>query len=547
MEDKKEELGRFTAKIRGSWRHVGRPLSQTLLSDDERDSLAEIFYDCGFDPSNIPSEAIIKKGLLRHGGNRLRHRTLELLRSQSGESEEFLNSLLDLVITELEQWGKYDVTTAEEPVIATKKQQPEGEAPTPSLFLRTCIDLDTPKQHANLSLRLKTTRHYPEDGLMFEMNGQTLFCLETAPAGWSTKLIEVSTNTPFDPAKLDLDKNWKFAAENGWTATYKSQDIRLFRPGAEEDLPGFIESQKLARNIEFLLLCNMSCAKSIREWSKESCEQFMELKYSGLPYNWFLFKGSGATKSLQGIDVLELPTLIRIQLDGGIVVGRGNQYLDFAPPRIRIDGGIGNEKLLLNANDLERPINNMWALPKDAPIGRPLNLQIQRGGEILNESRVIELIEPAMRVVPSSSMPKRDSEGNIIAGETVREYVSGAYVASENKTANEPRIQITSLSGTLILVGRIAGQISRWPKEPFPTGWVPVWAIRRISRKKWQSQFCRQEISAELDPIESNQYPIKRRKEWKEALWTMRRRTLPPQLPILNGLWVMYTEAARDI
>ena len=238
VEDKKEELGRFTAKIRGSWRHVGRPLSQTLLSDDERDSLAKIFFDCGFDPSNIPSEAIVKKGLLRHGGNLLRHRTLELLRSQSGENEEFVNSLLNLVITELEQWGRYEVTTPDEPEIATKKQHPEHDTPTPSLFLRACIDLDTTKQQTTLSLRLKTTRHYPEDGLEFEVNGQTLFCSETVPAGWSTKLIETSTNKPFDSAKFDWSKNWKFAAENGWTATYKSQDIRLFRPGAEEDLPG---------------------------------------------------------------------------------------------------------------------------------------------------------------------------------------------------------------------------------------------------------------------------------------------------------------------
>ena len=123
--------------------------------------------------------------------------------------------------------------------------------------------------------------------------------------------------------------------------------------------------------------------------------------------------------------------------------------------------------MLLNANALEKSAINIWALPKHAPIGRPLNLQIMRDGEVLNESRVIELIEPAMRVMPSSSMPKRDSEGNILAEETVQNYVSGAYVAGENETANEPRIQVTSGAGKIILVGRIAGQISKSAKLTF--------------------------------------------------------------------------------
>ncbi len=235
VEDKKEQLGRFKARIRGKWRHVGRPLSQTLLSEDERKALPEIFRDCGFDPTNIPSEATIKNGLLQHGDYHLRKRTIKLLKSQAGENEEFVNSLLDLVITELEQWGKYEVTSPiEEKSVPSEKQHAEKTAPVPSLFLRTCLEIDTPKQHVRLSLRLKTNRQYPEDELKFEIAGKVLFCTETYPVGWSTQLTEVSANAPLDPATLDWSKNWTFEAENGWTASYKSQEFRLFRPGEEE-------------------------------------------------------------------------------------------------------------------------------------------------------------------------------------------------------------------------------------------------------------------------------------------------------------------------
>lgn len=554
VEDKKEELGRFKSRIRGKWCHVGRPLSQTLLSDDERENLPRIFFDCGFDPTNIPSEEIIKSGLIRQGPKRLRHRTLTLLKSQEKDNQEFVNALLELVITELEEWGKYEPTHPiddgrTKDALPTEKER-KTPKPIPSLFFRTCIELDHPKQHANISLRLKTARPYPENGLDFKVDGKTLTCLGTIPIGWSTKLMELPSNTPFDPSRLNWLQDWKFSdVENGWNVTYKRSSVRVFLPGDEEDIPAFIESQKLSRDCEFRVLCHESMVMSIRDWGRKSCKSFSELVYTGIPSGWTLFKGIGATESCQGIDVLGLSNLVRIQLEGGIGIGRSNLYLCFAPPRIKVDGGQGNEKLLLNGIEIEKSSSSIcWTLPRDAPIGRPLNIQISRDGALLPESRVIQLIEPFINARSAGLAPKRDRKGDVIKGKIVSDFVTGALVSSPKyEDIESPRVLPTSLSERLIFIGQVVGQVSDWPSEDIPSLWTPVWVVYKTSRKKWATHFCMQKLSDDLAPIERKGYSARNLKAWKKAIWTMRKRTRPPKLPALTELWAKYMAAAKNV
>jgi len=552
VEDKKEELGRFKSRIRGKWRHVGRPLSQTLLSDDERNGLPRVFFDCGFDPTNIPSEEIIRSGLIRHGSKRLRHRTLSLLKSQEEDNQEFVNALLELVITELEEWGKYEPTyqVDDGPTTGPLLTKKERETPTPSLFFRTCIELDHPKQHANISLRLKTARPYPENGLEFKVDGKTLTCLGTIPIGWSTKLKELPSDTTYDPSTLNWRQDWKFSdIENGWNVTYKRSDVRVFLPGDEEGIPAFIESQKLSRDCEFCVMCQESLVTSIKEWGRKSCKSLSELAYTGIPSGWALFKGTGATKSCKGIDVLGLSNLVRIQLEGGIGIGRSNLYLCFAPPRIKIDGGQGNEKLLLNGIEIEKPSANIcWTLPRDALIGRPLNIQISRGGALLPESRVIQLIEPFIDFGSIESAPKRDSKGNMIKGRIPSDFVTGALVSSpKHVNIDSLRVWPTSLSERLIFIGQVVGQVSDWPAEDFPSLWTPVWVVYRASRKKWATHFCKRNVSDDLAPIERREHSAKSLRAWKKAVWNMRKRTRPPELPALAKLWAKYMEVAKNV
>lgn len=63
-EDKHEELGRFVARIRGELWKVGLPLSQTLISEDERKHLTNLFDRAGLDPTDTPSPAAIIKAFI---------------------------------------------------------------------------------------------------------------------------------------------------------------------------------------------------------------------------------------------------------------------------------------------------------------------------------------------------------------------------------------------------------------------------------------------------------------------------------------------------
>lgn len=562
VEDRKEELGRFRSRIRGKWIHVGRPLSQTLLSDDERKALPEIFFDCGFDPTNVPSENIIRRGLMQYGSKRLRHRTLKLLKSQEEDSQEFVNALLDLAITELEEWGKHErrspitsgpaVNAPPTPREKESKKAKEKEAAlAPPSFFRTCIELDRTKKRAVISLRLKTVRPYPDNGLEFKVDGRTLTCIETVPEGWSTKLVEIPGSSPFDPSELNWLEDWTFTdPENGWNITYKKSNIRVFLSGDEEGIPGFIESQRLSRNCEFRIICHESIARSVKEWGQKSCKSFSELTYEGIPTGWTLFEGKGAIESCQDIDALGLSNLLRIQLEGGIGIGHSNLYLCFAPPRVRIEGGLGNEKLLLNGTEIQKaPDKTCWEL-KDAPIGRPINIQALRDGALLPESRVIQLAEPSINLESLGSAPKRDSKG-VCQEKGAEGYVTGALVSYTRREAVK-RLEIspTWLSKRLVLIGQVAGQIYSWHAcmpESMPSLWTPVWALYRVSRKEWAAHFWRQRVDDSLAPIVGKEYPAKDLKAWREALWTMRKRTRTPELPALAKLWTRYKEAARNI
>jgi hypothetical protein len=556
VDDKKEELGRFKARIRGSWCYVGRPLSQTLLSDDERKALHDVFIDCGFDPTNIPSEDFIKSGLVRFGSKRLSHRTLTLLKSRESENEEFVKALLDLVITELEDSGEFSTNppsteTVSGPPISEKDKQIQKEPP---FYFRTCIRVNDWRETAEISLRLRTVRFdIPDYGFELRLDDRTLICYWAAP-GWSTPLKQAPDGKALDISMLDWLKDWKFTiSEGGREVTYWKSDVRLFLSGEEEDLPEYIESQKLLRNCKFYVLCNKPLASTISKWMEKSCKNYREMRYAGIPAGWTLFEGINPAESCQGIGVLSLSNLIRIRPEGGIRAGRGRvDYFSFAPPKIRVDGAQGNESLICNGNEnepLEKSSSNAWLLPKAAPVGTNLSIQIKQGAELLSDTLVIRLVEPLKSTKSAGLMPKRDFCGEVIKGEAVVDYVSGAFVSSPKHEPIESLSTLpTQLSNNLILVGQVVGQVARWsPSEQLPSIWTPVWIIYRTSMKKWATHFCRNNLVNVPEPIQDKECSDRDKHAWKEILWNRRKRIRPPEMPALAKLWTKYQEVARDV
>ena len=92
-EDKHEELGRFVARIRGNWWKIGLPLSQTLISENERKYLPIIFEKANLDPTDLPSLDIIPKILINYGQEYLNKRTQKILNPNSGDDKVFRDEL----------------------------------------------------------------------------------------------------------------------------------------------------------------------------------------------------------------------------------------------------------------------------------------------------------------------------------------------------------------------------------------------------------------------------------------------------------------------
>jgi len=544
-EDKHEELGRFTARIRGGWVHVGRPLSQTLLSDDERNYLPLIFSEAELDPTDTPSDAVIRRVLLSYGGkNGLENRTLKLLDGTQGDSIEMVNALIDLVLNELVEWDGSVTPHA----ISDSDHTPS------QVGLRICLKLNRVSGTIASTLRLKTNRPFPDNGLEFEYDRQIVSCRETVPPNWSTKLMNTSIQPPrpLDAATVNWSKVAKFEdKENKWSARLKGTDVRLFLPGNREGLQGWVESQRLERNCKFMVACSDSRVVDVQRWGTDCCENFEEQSFQGLPRGWLLFEGRNARESCEGVDVLTLSSLLRIRLQGGIKIGRGNRYLLFGPPLIVIEGGDGSERVTLNGNELKREDVSIarWHIPADAPVDCPLSIEVFQDGPDPLQKHVIMLEEPELPV-SFKDVPSRDSSGQILTDDVSIPCATGAVVAGIDPAESSvfPQALPTYLSHRIVFLGSRPGEIADWPDEDLPEGWQPVWAVDKSEIDKWPVHFCGQPEDAGTIPNPNHAISnLRAVKRWKEVIWVKRKKTGYPALPKVRDIWKKYMEVAKRV
>lgn len=539
-EDMHEELGRFVARIRGGYMNVGLPRSQTVLSENERKHLIRLFDEAGLDPTDVPSPEVIPKILMRYGQGILENRTLKLLDSTQAEDTVLRKALAEVVLDEIEEWDG----TVEEHVFTDDR--PRLQVHT---GLRLCVNLDLLAASANVYVRFKTNKMFPEDGLCFKEKhvDSVWFCREVHQ-GWSTPLMNISSEPlgKLDGAALNWNDGVKFVdSENNWRATLRGAKIRLFRLRIN-GLPDWVETQKLERGIEFLVACSLEYKDKVKEWGNNNCSCFVHRDVSGLPSEWFLYYGKNASKSCPGIDILSLSTTARLILTEGIKSGRGNVYFRFAPPKVMVENGYGLEKVTINGEQLKRPDVHIpvWVLPDDLSVDQPLRIEIDLG-----EHRLSKMIRLEEFDLPLSfdKTPCRDSKGEICAsGISVR--ASGTVVYSEKEITSYPDFTPTHLSDRIIFLGEIPGEIADWPREPIPSSWHPVWAVVKKARKQWDVYFCGKPEHLKRDC--TNSKPVGKRsriKRWKEALWIRRKRVVPPQIRNVRLIWENYMRIARNV
>src|SRR5207245_1588538 len=95
--DRGGNLGVFTVRTVGKWAHVGIPKAQSLLTEQKRHRLPEIFAAAELDPGSPPTDAQLSHCILRHGQGRIRLRTLKLLAGGIGTDTEARTTLLEIL------------------------------------------------------------------------------------------------------------------------------------------------------------------------------------------------------------------------------------------------------------------------------------------------------------------------------------------------------------------------------------------------------------------------------------------------------------------
>jgi hypothetical protein len=540
-EDKHESLGRFVARIRGSDWKVGLPLSQTILSEEERRLLPSLFNDAGLDPTDTPSPETILRILLSHGQHFFEKRTMRFLRSNKQEDVVLKEALVSLILDELNDWDGTVYEIVDQQEVTSRVQT----------GLRICLYLDGVAQTVKCSLRFKTGKVFPEDGLNFEQAGNVnIWSCTESHQGWSKELKDRQLTPPLtlDAAKLDWTEGLQIVdKENHWRARLKGSTVKLFLLGEDQVLSGWIESQRLERGEKFLIACYNSEEERIKKWGNECCERFGQKVVNGLPSGWMMFEGSKARQSCPGVDVLFISSTIRLLIRGGIKVGNGNTYLKSYPPQIILENSSGNEMVTMNGIELKRnnPDVPVWNLPEDAPVNEILQIEIKIGDYKLR--RILRLQEPALPEA-FDQVPFRDRSGKILRDSdnaTIKACGITVDLSQDGKKLPAyPQTLPIYLSEKIVFVGQYPGQIAEWP----PVAWRPVWAIAKKGNKDWEVHFCGTAEQIQAGHCKDERFgSAVDRKKWKEALWINRKVTKQPQFAQLRALWAEYVKVAQNV
>lgn len=543
-EDKHEELGRFTAWIRGSWWKVGLPLSQTIISRDEQKRLPAFFEAAGLDPSAPPSQQVMLKLMLYHGDGIFERRTLRVLGNEKREDVILKNGLIETVLNELQEW---DGTV--QPEESTEDEQEERICKINS-GLRICLRHDPLSEQITASIRLKANRAYPEDGLVFKCNkfpGKLFYC-EESYQGWSRNLKNEDLKI-LDAAAVDWINGAIFEDDNNnWRALLKGSQVRLFVSGTQEGFSGWVETNRLDRGTVFLAATYGNTTAAVRDWGNNNCESFEEWDVTGLPQGWTLFKAKNASESCDGIDILAVSSTVRLLLRGGVPIRRGgNTYLYTAPPSIVLENAAGDISVTVNGKALKREKDDVpvWKLPSDIQPNEILKIEAKAGGVELK--KILRLEEHGL---PDSfdGTPWRDVNGMLIADGSTQARIQGAIVETGEADDIPPLVLKPNRSKRRVYIGNIPGEIIEWPKEAFPLDWNPVWAIDKTGRKKWKVSCCVESIdSISMPDITAKTATGKNIKRWKKYAWFRRKKIEKPEIPATGQKWLDFSGAAKNV
>ena len=540
--DKQGKLGIFRSHPIGGFSRVGYPLSQSLLAEQERKGLPQIFYDASLEPAGDYPADELARALRRPLARRtLRARTVRLVESR--QYADLYNALLDAVAEELSTWdGTVPASASDHGVLQD----------APALAgLRICIDLDQVSNTVHASIRCKLNRDFPDDGLSIE--GE----LEAGESGngWSLPIRKRSTGEIFDAGQIDWT-NGSTMKEDILDLQLKlpGRDVRVFTSGIQEGVSGLVEIHMAPREQPFYLAYAEDVWPRLERWATEECRGFREIVIDrGLPKRWRFASVEAATsdEAVRGeFASLSFASGARLKLVGGIRSRAGNNFFHFAPPLVALSGGTPDMEVYWGDLALSRSEDGrIFALAGDLPTETRISLEARDGGPVdhlslyLTGDFSVKHMEPRFFIDPLGTKTSFSKNEFSIAGAYVSNTGNGTLT-----TAAEMFEDFAYEMGTVqgLLIGQRPGQIATWPKEAFPTDWTPAWAIRKQGRKliaifTWEFLGMTQAENPAFTPTR------KEVQDWKKAIWHQRKRITPPRGQRQRTFWLLLQESARNV
>ena len=533
IEIKSEKLGRFTTKPVGSWRHVGLPISQTLITSEEREKLPIFFAQNDFDPMLLPDCDTLSKAVSESPF--FKNRTKKLILSGDNEYKHLKVGLLELIQTALVEW---DGVASD---IEDSDIQQNGWI---NSMLRLCINLDNFASSIKVSARFKTNCEFPDDEFdFFRHKDSSLWKSKGSIRNWSTELVGYYSKNTKDATLLCWSEEEVFIDNQlRWRVKLKPSLVRIFISGKHEGLNGWVETNRIEPGIDCLIAFHESKIEGIVNWGMNSCDGFSNLDYEGIPPQWKLYMVKNIRKPHPEIDILKFPLSYSIRFEGGIKSGKGNSYFRLAPPRICIEGITGNETVKVSGREITDHLDNIWLLPEDVEVNSPLKIELFDGNTCVM-SRILILEEGGVNF--RYNPPTRDKYGEITTTRQQFFSVSGANVQGVN-LKDIPMYKEhppTYMSHRIIFIGNHPGLYCEWPDDNLPDNWDAVWAIAKVKRDRWKVYFVGKDLSqCTLSVINKSSTHWKK---WKKVLVNLN--IEPPKIRKLYDLWKMYKKGAQKL
>lgn len=419
------DAGFFTlGKFSSTFKYVGKPFSQCIISPNTIKRLPEFFFAAGMVPNALPSDHELKYYLTRFGASVLgmKNNILEVIKKS--DSDELGHSIIQLVRKEYGKWkGESHELIANGTAFKTKRNY--TVAP---LLLQ--FKMNTNDGEIDFSFRMYSSNDYPED-LCY--NGHEI--LSSGKGGYSNaiNLAEKTNLVPFD---LKDDRN-------KWIARFPRKDVRLFINGSFYQLSAdyWIETDTLSKTERMFLLCRNEVKDKIENWRQTFSAVDMKAAndFDGLPQDCSLYSLINPKASHPDIPVLTVYSEKSIALANGLKINHRTFTNDILPS-IVITNADGKEKVYLQYRNHEdkiylrqkQSINNCWVLPEGIVTDVEFHLRVE--DETLSGNEVAYTIKDtsnsAVRL-DQSILPKRDSFGRKTNNE-LEQYSIGSNIVGAN-------------------------------------------------------------------------------------------------------------------